>query len=754
MLNDFAAHSKNKQDKIHTLQDHLLGTAQLSVKLAKQNRNYPALQNIAGYNGVAHDVGKCTKTFDTSMRFTPENKSSRHPHAEIYSHLHKKLISQKKLITPSKKIFNLLALANMHHSGLKDFNVMLEELYLLKENPRISQNYIVEAVTNSLPFIMNYLESSPINSNQIQEEIPFLNMQTEDTESYLRFLILTKMLHGILCDSDYLDTQRHFDSDMFNSRFNTVYPMNQIINSFKTYQQKLIETANKSEVNDLRTLFSNICVEKGKTLSGSFFTLTAPTGFGKTLSALSFGFEHLQKHNLSGIIYVSPYIQITTQTASIYNQIFGAENVLESHSGLLNDSESFKAKIFGSDNFDFPLVITTQEQFFESIFSHRGSKLRKLPYYQNRLVILDEVQNTPYGCLQPVLKTMEILSKDYGMSFLMTTATQPNLQLRESFEIGIKEKITEIIPEPQKYFNKIKRVKYHKIPGKLSHKKIASIFSNNKQALLIADTIKDASAIHRECPDAIYLSSHFIKKDKIDKINEIKSLLKSGDPCLVISTQMIEAGVDLDFPVMYRTLGPLERIIQAAGRCNRHGKHTIGDFYIFELEESLWEKSQNMYGNCIGITRNLIKNNLNLESHDLIYSYFNEIYSNYNIVEISDINEIMNIIETYCGDIKERYPHKTLSSKFKMIQPQREIFVNCDPESQKLLEWFYNVKDYIPRKLKDCMLDYTVSLSESAYQQNTEKITEPIEGFFLWVGNYNKKDGLVLTNGEFEVMIA
>jgi CRISPR-associated endonuclease/helicase Cas3 len=397
-----------------------------------------------------------------------------------------------------------------------------------------------------------------------------------------------RMLFSCLTDADFLDTEAFMDKG--KSRQRGGYPeLATLLSQFNKAMETKTQQAETSPINRLRADVLLQCREKGAGGPG-LYTLTVPTGGGKTLSSLAFALEHAlhPNHGKCRIIYAIPYTSIIEQTANVFREIFG-DAVLEHHSNLDSEKETSKSRL-AAENWDAPLIVTTNVQLFESLFAARTSRCRKLHNLVNSVIILDEAQLLPPEFLQPILDVMRLLIEHYGVTFVLCTATQPALETRED-SFGKKwlrgpGEAEEIVSGTEKLYAQLERVTVSlpedwNTPG--SWDEIADRIARHPSVLAIVNTRADCRELHRRMPaGTIHLSALMCGEHRSYVIGEIKRRLKNGEGVRVVSTQLIEAGVDVDFPVVYRALAGLDSIAQAAGRCNREGKQADkGKIFVF-----------------------------------------------------------------------------------------------------------------------------------------------------------------------------
>lgn len=404
-----------------------------------------------------------------------------------------------------------------------------------------------------------------------------------------------RMLFSALVDADYLATEAFMQPGKARLR-----KLSLVIDGLAAQLRRVIDAkvANlapeerEREVNRARSEILEYC-RAAAARSPGFFSLTVPTGAGKTLSAMSFALEHAAQHDLRRVIVVLPFTTILEQNAGVYADALGAENVLEHHSNLTNEhrekrlsQEHTNRHELAEENWDAPIIVTTTVQFFESFFANRPSKCRKLHNVSKSVIVLDEVQALPRGFLLPILELLKGLVADYGCTVVLSTATPPALRARENFPGGLPVAHA-IVPNEADYFRRLARVRYHwdiqeekpweALVEKLAdHERVLAVVHKRADARTVAEMLAE-----RTGKPVWHLSALMCPAHRSDHVAEIRERLSEGKPCRVVSTQLIEAGVDLDFPVVYRALAGLDSIVQAAGRCNREGKEPCGDIHVF-----------------------------------------------------------------------------------------------------------------------------------------------------------------------------
>ena len=372
------------------------------------------------------------------------------------------------------------------------------------------------------------------------------------------------MLFSCLVDADFLDTEAFMAVDRASARGG--YPrLDELEDPFFERLDSKQKSANKTEVNRIRAEIRAAC-EASALQTPGLFSLTVPTGGGKTLSAVAFALRHARKFGKRRIIYVIPYTSIIEQTADVLRTFLGNENVLEHHSNFDPTKETQRSRL-ASENWDAPVIVTTTVQFFESLYACKPSRCRKLHNIADSVVILDEVQLLPTRLLKPCSEVIKQLAEHYGTTLVLSTATQPNLP-------GLHD-VREIIPPALNLYQRLKRTDWE-FPTDLSKRRtwdeIADELRSFPQVLCVVNTRKDCRDLFDRMPaGTIHLSASMCGEHRSRVIANVKNRLMRGESVRVVSTQLVEAGVDIDFPVVYRAFTGLSSIAQSAGRCNREG---------------------------------------------------------------------------------------------------------------------------------------------------------------------------------------
>jgi len=401
-----------------------------------------------------------------------------------------------------------------------------------------------------------------------------------------------RMLFSSLVDADFLATESFMNPAETALRPTYQSSFTDMLRCLE-HEFQNIAAGRSGAIHDIRQEILSACNIAAFSKPG-LFSLTVPTGGGKTLASLSFALRHIvanPTHQFDRIIVAIPFTSIIEQTARVYKKVFKSlsdDVVLECHSNLEPKNESDLTRL-ASQNFDSPIVVTTNVQLFESLFSNRTSRCRKLHNLANTVIILDEAQTLPIDLLQPTLRAIDELVKHYGCTVVLCTATQPSLTYSEEFPIGLASP-QEIVPNSLNLYERMRRVTVRFI-GDTTINALASELATHDRFLCIQNTRPHATETYQSLRDAIgedglfHLSTFMCPKHRTKVFQEIRRRLDANQTCRVVSTQLIEAGVDVDFPVVYRAIAGLDSIAQAAGRCNREGKLPIGEVHVFKLPQ-------------------------------------------------------------------------------------------------------------------------------------------------------------------------
>jgi len=633
----FLAHSRNCAGQCEPLARHLSRVAERAAQFAAPFGGSEEARLI----GLLHDLGKYGEKFQRRLR--GEEHHIDHWSAGSW-------IALKKF----KSISAALAIHG-HHQGLyradKDSLRELEPKRLALQHPlnltlsESDTSLLLERLTADellLPGSVAPLYGAPQNSASAMLDI--------------------RMLFSALVDADFLETEAHFGVASDGTAFcRPAGPALRPREAFAALQDHLEILRRKSdaseEVRKMRNDLLAACVQAADRSPG-LFSLSAPTGSGKTAAMLAFALRHAIAHDFQRIVVVIPYLSIIDQTAKEYREIFGTRfgehYVLEHHSLAgtrgtdekdgKHDSEDDAARSARllAENWDVPLIITTSVQFLESLFASKPSSCRKLHRLAKSVILFDEVQTLPSRLAIPTLASLSRLAERYGSTIVFATATQPafshlDASVSESGNRGWRP--AEIASPRVNLFSRVRRTRVHwpASDKKTSWEELAAQLAQYSQALCVVNLKKHAIELlgllkDKGTKNLFHLSTNMCPAHRKKVLSVVETLLKSARPCRLVSTQCIEAGVDLDFPVVYRAFGPLEAIAQAAGRCNRSAQRERGEVFVFlpDVPEGKVAYPSKTYQQAASVCAMLLKDRgvpgMNIEDPSLFKTYYRKLY--------------------------------------------------------------------------------------------------------------------------------
>lgn len=637
----YVAHLQEEREQ--TVKEHLEGTAKLSGEFAKKFG-----KEEWGYCcGYLHDIGKYSVEFQHKIR---ENGNEQIDHSTAGA----KVCVEKGGLYPIMSY----CIAG-HHAGLPNYGSSQDggfESTLMGRMKKTLKDYSAYQDEIEIPKVTT---------------VPIAYGETKNPDFSLSVFI--RRLYSCLVDADFLDTEAFMKKGEIKR--DTGESIEILLQKLEKYVSKWLLNKEINTVNGRRTEILRNCLEARKREKG-LFRLTVPTGGGKTVASLAFALRHAVYNNMDRIIYVIPYTSIIEQNAQIFRSILGDENVLESHCNVdYGDSEEWNPMKLAAENWDKPVVVTTNVQFFESLFGNKSSKCRKLHNIANSVIIFDEVQMLPADYLKPCIAMIEELVSSFGVSAVLCTATQPALQ--PFFQSGISA--YELCPRMEEQFAFFKRTTFQNL-DKISEEDLIEKLSGEYQALCIVNTKKKAQALYKALKGqgVFHLSTSMYPKHRKRVLEEVRRCLNNGERCLVLSTSLVEAGVDLDFQSVYRQLAGIDSVIQAAGRCNREGKRSPeeSNVYVFRFEEQeriLGQRKQ------IEAAKTLVSEGKDISALETIEEYFKFLYH----LKSSELDK-KNIMAQFKG-IKCNFPK--VAEDFKMIENDtKTVFIPIEEEAQDLLQ--------------------------------------------------------------------
>ncbi|AGL03423.1 CRISPR-associated helicase/endonuclease Cas3 [Desulfoscipio gibsoniae] len=634
----FAHSDKDKPaSQWQLLKDHLEHAGETASISAKPW----GAEKISYLAGLMHDMGKYSVQFQERLK----GRIIKVDHSTAGA------VEAEKRYGPVGRILAYIIAG--HHCGLPDWGSAADESSLAARlNKRL----------NDYSAFFREIELPPAG------EVSFPAIRPVCGAGFsVQFLI--RFLYSCLVDADFLDTEKYACPAKSAAR-NNQYALGELSSKLDWFLDDMCAKAPDTVVNRWRAQILAHCREKARHASG-LFTLTVPTGGGKTLSSLSFALKHALQYGQKRVIYVIPYTSIIEQNADVFRKVLGIEQVLEHHSNFTypqqdqEDSDTEYASDVGqklklaAENWDMPVIATTNVQFFESLFAARSSRCRKIHNIANSVIIIDEAQMIPTGFLKPCLNALSELVTNYKTTIVLCTATQP--AIGQLLPNGVKP--VEIIGDPDGLYQAFKRVKVCNI-GTVVDDDLAERLTAYHQVLCIVNTKKHARLLYEQisAEGTFHLSTRMCPEHRSETLKIIKDRLKKGQVCRVVSTQLIEAGVDVDFPVVYRSMAGIDSIAQSAGRCNREGLLPFGRLFVFWPAEKHglprgWLSRTASLG---GMVFERLSDPLGLDG---VKEYFSSLY---------DVDTALLDKEGIMAEIKEqekqlKFPFRTIADKFKII---------------------------------------------------------------------------------------
>lgn len=720
---DYYAHSLNLIKKRQLLPDHLRQVAQLASTFSS-----PLGAPQFGYTvGLLHDIGKYHAAFQQYL-FNAE----RSPATFRRGPDHKgagTVFAFHAFSDPEGYLLPLLIAG--HHGEIPNLTDLSGTIRRLMVDPAIQ--YSIQVAQQHLP------ELQTLPSRLLPAFV----------QSDLEQELFARMAYSAVVDADFLDTERHFHGGRRLER-ETTWTLSALWHRFETYYQQQFAHVEKNALNDLRMEVYHHCLQAAH-LPPGFFRLTVPTGGGKTLASLAFGLQHALNHpqaEFQRIIYAIPYTSIIEQTIAVFRRFLDGDALLEHHSNVLVEDPEHPTlaeihRRLAAENWDAPLIVTTTVQLFESLLGNRPASCRKSHHIARSVLILDEIQMLPVHLLTTILNVLRQLVAHYGVTVVLCTATQPDFDTRYQFD-GLPN-IREIVSEPQRHFTALKhRVTYRlPQPGETwTQEQLAEQVRREHQVLTILNTRRDALDLfdhllpaddleERRDLTLFHLSTRQCGAHRHLVLEEIRRRLdpKVDESCRLIATQVIEAGVDVDFPVVLRVLGPLDRIVQAAGRANRHGIRPVpGNVVIFALEDGHCPKGSYTLGT--DITRRLIQSR-QAELHDptLYQEYFREYYASSHLDAYG--------IET----LRKQFAYSDVAKRFRIIEDDTFSVIVPYPSREEMEERLrqFSAATLPSRRSLRALQPYTVSLRHDELRKAHKDglVQEILPGIWKWQGYYD-----------------
>ncbi|MCC4605535.1 CRISPR-associated endonuclease Cas3'' [Xanthomonas campestris] len=653
---EFFAHSTKRQDRSdwQRLADHLLAVGERAARNAAPFGG----QRLASLAGQLHDLGKYTQQFQHRLDGDP----ARVDHATWGA----KIACERYGTAGTLLAYGIAG----HHAGLADGRPG----HVTQSRPSLHERLSQDYQERELPPLLSDWERELSPPAKLALPEGFTGHPRQERRPF-QLTVLTRMIFSCLVDADFTDTDdfyRRLEGRQSRAEETGTRPalpeLRQRLNAH------LASLPIEGGINPLRAqILREVRAKAG--MRPGLFSLTVPTGGGKTLASLAFALDHAIAHGLRRVIYVIPFTSIVEQTVQVFRQALGVQErddvVLEHHSAFFDDPtkapQSIDKRKLAMENWDAPIVVTTAVQFFESLFADRPSRCRKLHNIAGSVVVLDEAQTLPHALLRPCVVLLDELARNYRVSPVLCTATQPTLRLDQGFAGGL-EHVQELVDDPPALYAQLRRVQARHV-GTLDDAALTDQLRQRKQVLCIVNNRRHARHLFdaiADRPGARHLTTLMHARHRSAVLAELREDLKAGRPCRLVATSLIEAGVDVDFPAVLRAEAGLDSIAQAAGRCNREGRRPTdaSEVLVFAPANPDWAppKELELFAQVFRSVERSHRDDL--LAMDAIASYFAELYRRLGDGRL-DREDVLGLLREAGID---SLPLDTLARKFKMIQ--------------------------------------------------------------------------------------
>ena len=682
---DIIAH-KREDGAVQSLKEHLDGVALLAERFA-----IDGLKEVARCAGANHDVGKCRPDFQRRIR--GENVQCEHACCaaqEIFS------ISERKDYLTCLLAYCMAG----HHAGLQDGGTPGDT-----ENDATLQAALKREVGDYLPEGRQYSKPcppSPYLEATLKEAFQATDRKSGRNEFFERFAFFTRYVYSCLVDADFLDTEA------FCLQEGRPELVGDYREALRLLDEKLAKFVPDTDVKQARATLQQQAVSNVGDEEISF--LNMPTGSGKTLCSVKIALEQAIKTGKKRIVYVIPYTAIIEQTAEVFDGIFqDSLPILQHHSNYdlpegTEDEDTIQKILRASENWDAPFVITTNVQFFQSLYHHKSSRLRKLHNLADAVIVFDEIHMMPVPYVQPCLRAIGYVTKYLNSQAIFLSATMPDFtDLIRRYTPGCRHR--DLLPDKTS-FPAFENRRYAFI-GQLTDEAILERIGEHQSCLVVVNRRRHAQELYRKIGagcHAFHLSTYRTARDRSAAIREIREKLEEirenpagNKRVVVISTSLIETGVDLDFETVYRELAGLDNVIQAGGRCNREGKRPQGDVFVFESEGCAGNSALSVKGN---VCKSILTEYENAASPEAIADYYRRIFAfNRDVINA-------NSIATGSTDLSS-VRFRTYSESFDLIESDTIHIVVPTPQNEQLIHDIPYGGMRIKRQLqRDCVSVY------------------------------------------------
>lgn len=722
----YFAHSGIDSDKSdwQSLKDHLARVAEVS----EHNGRYFKANKLCYLAGLLHDLGKYTAEFQRRLEGNPQKVD----HATAGAKIAAELLPDESFNQFPFYKFVAYAIAG-HHAGLANGSAEGDDRRSLKDRMNLQFG-------KELPVLDDDVWKIELEIPPIELLVPEISPNTDVKLQGFQYAFLIRMIFSCLVDADFIDTDKFYrnleNKAVLRGEYAQLSELKQRFD--KILADMLVKSDQAKKVNQLRKEILDNARLKSR-LSPGLFTLTVPTGGGKTLSSMAFALDHALEHGMRRVIYVIPFTSIIEQNAKVFREAFGDlgnSAVLEHHSNFddrniqcKEGAEETRDKLkLAMENWDMPVVVTTAVQFFESLFADRPSRCRKLHNISGSVIILDEAQSLPLKFLRPVMAAIDELARNYNCSVVLCTATQPAL-CEPDFKQGFREKdVREIAPDPARLFEELSLVSVSHL-GELSDNELVTRIQANEQILTIVNNRRHAQSLFQMLKDqrtegVFHLTTLMCAAHRTKTLGKIRERLKPENalPCRVVSTSLIEAGVDVSFPCVMRAEAGLDSIAQAAGRCNRERIWEKEDSHVWIFESPDWPIPPELQGLSADMRAVLRKGHGNLLDQAAMKEYFSNVYWR----KGEELDEKQILKSCRAGAPKLDFPFQKIAKNFRMIESfMQPVFIPYDDEANTLLTLLETTDDVsgVLRKLQR----YIVQIPQGSFDSlRMAKVIQPL----------------------------
>ncbi len=667
MAGRFFAHSSEDADtqQWHTLSDHLIATGEMAAQFGAAF----GVERAARLAGLLHDLGKYSRAFQGRL----QGDTTRVDHSTAGAIE----IRKRAKAAGDAAIAELIAFAIAgHHAGLADRN---------------GQSSLGERLKRRIEPL------DPVWETEITPDatglMPAFCWNRDQRKAAFQFGFLGRMLFSCLVDADYRDTESYY-ATLNGDKPAREWPafaelIDELIVKFDRHMAKLQADAPPGEVNDLRRDVLTH-VRQGADAPLGLFTLTVPTGGGKTLTSLGFALDHARHHGLNRIIYALPFTSIIDQTVSGFTEILGDEYILEHHAAIdeekLSKRQQHDKLNLAMEDWAAPLIVTTNVQLFESLFSNRPARCRKLHNIARSVIVLDEAQTIPLPLLRPCIEALRELVCNYGCSIVLCTATQPALAAPQ-FPDGLALEGRELAPDPPALARRLKRVTLRN-GGTMDDDALVAALRETSQGLVIVNTRQHALNLYRSCTDVelaglYHLTTRQYAAHRREILKTVCQALDDGKPCRLIATSLVEAGIDIDFPYVWRAEAGLDQLAQAAGRCNREGQRPGAESFVTLFQAPDNPPPREIAQLAGDFARMAAEHADDLLAPAAMRAYFKEVY--WRKGDGLDSKQIMH--DFALNGMQADIAYRTIAEKFRMIESGMvPVIIPREPQARQALD--------------------------------------------------------------------